>query len=121
MGIEGVERKKRAVMEEIGKKTYKFPLTIQVTSCAGSKSETDPPMHRNKGAEITPGPFHTPDSYRRSTGVSVVLFIYTHISNLQREGGCAHQCSLRGFYGNPGPSQEWKISVAVWKTGFNVG
>ena len=41
------------------KRTCKFPLAIQVTSCPQSKSETDPPVHRNTGAEITPGPLCT--------------------------------------------------------------
>ena len=72
----------------MGGKKYTFPLAIQVTSSAGSKSETDPPVYRSKGAEIISGPFHTPDSEERSTGVSIVLFIYTHISNLQGEGMC---------------------------------
>lgn len=51
---------------------------------------------------------------------SVVVLIYIHISNLQGAGGgvIAHQCSLRELYGSTGPLRKWKVSPAVWKTGF---
>lgn len=98
-------QKREQLWESLGKKR-KFPLATQVTSCTGSKSETGPLKDRNKGAEITSGPFQTPDPQERSTGVSVELFVYTHISNLQGEGGMCSLVQPKGIVWGP-----WAITA----------
>lgn len=43
-------------------------------------------MHRNKDAEITPGPFQTPDSPERSTGA---YCLYSHFESPRGGGMCS--------------------------------
>lgn len=70
-------------------------------------------MHRNKGAEGAAGPFQTPDPQGRPTGVSVVLFVYTHISDRQGEGHVLTSAARGDYMGALGHHRNEKCPCCV--------
>lgn len=118
LAIEGVERRKGAVVREVEKEHITSIWQYKSLPVQGPNQKQILQCKKQGCWDNSWAIPHTwpPGELHRCFYCAFCL--YTHFRS--PSWGYAHQCSLRGLYRSTGPSQKWKMSAAVWKAGLNA-